>query len=196
VNANGPIYGSPEESSDMVPVLDPKTNTFSTIKHPYIDPQTASTKTNTAGPSVYWGDEPIWDSPTSIHNPMIDADGRIWFTAKLRPEDGNPTFCKQGSNHPSAKLVPLNNSARQLSFYDPKTQKWALINTCFSTQHLNFAHDANYTLWTSAGGPQSGVVGWLNTKQYLATGDAEKSQGWTPIMSRPISQSIRPRTSG
>jgi hypothetical protein len=31
INANGPIYGSPEESSDMVPVLDPKTNTFSTL---------------------------------------------------------------------------------------------------------------------------------------------------------------------
>jgi hypothetical protein len=182
INANGPIYGSPEESSDMVPVLDPKTNTFSTIKHPYLDPQTPSTKTNTAGPSVYWGDDPIWDSHTSIHNPMIDRDGRIWFTAKLRPEDENPAFCKQGSNHPSAKLVPLNNSARQLSFYEPKTQKWALINTCFTTQHLNFAHDANYTLWTSAGGPQSGVVGWLDTKQYLATGDAEKSQGWTPII--------------
>jgi hypothetical protein len=43
---------------------------------------------------------------------MIDADGRIWFTAKLRPEDENPAFCKQGSNHTSAKLVPLNNSAR------------------------------------------------------------------------------------
>jgi hypothetical protein len=182
VNANGPIYGSPEESSDMVPVLDPKTSTFSTIKHPYLDPATPSTKTNTAGPSIYWGDEPIWDSHTSIHNPMIDRDGRIWFTAKLRPEEDNPAFCKQGSNHPSAKLVPLNNSARQLSFYDPKTQKWALINTCFTTQHLNFAHDANYTLWTSAGGPQSGVVGWLNTKQYLETGDSEKSQGWTPII--------------
>jgi len=26
VNANGPIYGSPEESTDMVPVLNPVTN--------------------------------------------------------------------------------------------------------------------------------------------------------------------------
>jgi len=182
INANGPIYGSPEESSDMVPVLDPVKNTFTTIKHPYLDPQTPSTKTNTAGPSVYWGDDPIWDSHTSIHNPMIDDKGRIWFTAKLRPEDDNPAFCKKGSDHPSAKLVPLNTSARQLSMYDPKTQKWSLIDTCFNTQHLNFSHDGNYTLWTSAGGPQSGVVGWLNTKMYLATGSAEKSQGWTPLI--------------
>jgi hypothetical protein len=181
VNANGPIYGSPEESSDLVPVIDPVKNTFSTIKHPYLDPATPSTKTNTAGPSAYWGDDPIWDSHTSIHNPMIDSDGRVWFTAKIRPDE-NPEFCKKGSDFASAKVAPLENSQRQLSMYDPKTQKWSLINTCFSTQHLNFAHDANNTLWTSAGGPASGVVGWLNTKEYLATGDDKRSQGWTPII--------------
>jgi len=181
INANGPIYGSPEESSDLVPVLNPVTNTFTTIKHPYLDPETPSTKTNTAGPSVYWGDDPVWDSHTSIHNPMIDNQGRVWFTAKIRPDE-NPAYCKAGSDLPSAKVVPLNTSGRQLSMYDPKTEKWSLINTCFSTQHLNFAHDANYTLWTSPGGPQSGVVGWLNTKMYLETHDDVKSQGWTPII--------------
>ena len=36
------------------------------------------------GPSVYWGEEPIWDGHTSIHNPMMDEQGRLWFTAKLR----------------------------------------------------------------------------------------------------------------
>ena len=182
VNANGKVYGSPEESSDLVPVLDPVTNTASTVKHPYLDPETPSSKTNTAGPSVYWGDEAIWDSHTSIHNPMIDKNGRVWFTAKLRPEEEEPAFCKKGSDHPSAKILPLAASSRQLSMYDPKTEKWSLIDTCFSTQHLNFGHDANYTLWTSAGGPQSGLVGWLNTKMYEDTGDAAKSQGWTPIV--------------
>jgi hypothetical protein len=38
-----------------------------------------------------------------------------------------------------------------------------LISTCFSTHHLIFAEDADHTLWTSAGGPASGGVGWLNT---------------------------------
>src|SRR5438477_10964847 len=38
------------------------------------------------------------------------------------------------------------------------------------------------TLWTSAGGPQSGVVGWVNTQMFLETGDSAKSQGWTPII--------------
>ena len=30
--------------------------------------------------------------------------------------------------------------------------------------------------------PQSGVVGWVNTKLFLETGDSAKSQGWTPII--------------
>ena len=50
------------------------------------------------------------------------------------------------------------------------------------TQHLCFGHDANNTRWTSAGGPGSGVVGWLNTKMYEQTGDGKKSQGWTPLI--------------
>jgi hypothetical protein len=66
--------------------------------------------------------------------------------------------------------------------YDPKSGKWSLIDTCFTTHHLYFAHDADNTLWTSAGGPQSGVVGWLNTRKYEETGDEAKSQGWTPII--------------
>ncbi len=181
LNANGLIYGSPEEASDFFPVLDPVKNTATMIKHPYLDPATPSQKEATMGPSPYWGDDPIWDGHTSIHNPIMDEKGRVWFTARLRPEE-NPAYCKQGSDHPSAKVVPLATSPRQLSMYDPKTQKWSLINTCFGTHHLYFGHDANDTLWLSQGGPASGVVGWLNTKLYDETHDDVKAQGWTPII--------------
>src|SRR5947207_6980705 len=181
LNANGLIYGSPEESTDNVPVLDPVHHKASIIKHPYRDPKTPSSSDLPLGPSVYWGEEAIWDGHTSIHNPIMDEKGRVWFTARISPP-ANPDFCKKGSDHPSAKVAPLNESGRQLSMYDPKSGKWSLINTCFQTHHLYFAKDANNTLWTSAGPPQSGVVGWLNTKMYDETGDAAKSQGWTPII--------------
>ena len=181
VNANGLIYGSPEESTDMVPVLNPTTNEAWQIKHPYRDPKTPSSLDYPHGHSPYWGDEPIWDGHTTIHNPIIDEKGRVWFTARIRAPQ-NPAYCKAGSDLPSAKVAPLDVSGRQLSMYDPKTGKFSLIDTCFSTQHLYFAHDANNTLWTSAGGPDSGVVGWLNTKMYLETGDEKKSQGWTPLI--------------
>src|SRR5579871_4352353 len=182
VNANGKIYGSPEESTDNVPVLDPVHNTVSQVKHPYLDPKTPSAAELPHQPSAYWGDEAIWDGHTSIHNPMIDEKGRVWFTARIRPPASNPDFCKKGSDHPSAKVVPLEQSGRQLSMYDPKSGKWSLINTCFTTHHLYFAKDANNTLWTSAALPQGGVVGWLNTRMYLATHDEAKSQGWTPLI--------------
>jgi hypothetical protein len=42
-----------------------------------------------------------------------------------------------------------------------------------------FDEDANDTLWFCGGGQ---VVGWLNTKMYLETGDAAKSQGWTALV--------------
>ena len=138
VNANGPIYGSPEESTDLVPVLDPLRNKASEILHPYRDPKTPSARDLPVGTSVYWGDEPIWDGHTSIHNPIMDRKGRVWFTARIRPA-ANPDFCRMGSDHPSAKVVPLDDSARQLSMYDPKSGKWSLIDTCFTTQHLYFA---------------------------------------------------------
>jgi hypothetical protein len=181
VNANGLIYGSPEESTDMVPVLNPLTNEATQIKHPFRDPKTPSSLDLLRGRSPYWSDEAIWDGHTSIHNPLIDDKGRVWFTARIRGPQ-NADYCKAGGAHPSAKVAPLDASGRQLSMYDPKTGQWSLIDTCFDTQHLYFARDANNTLWTSAGGPASGVVGWLNTKMYDQTADEVKSQGWTPLI--------------
>ncbi len=182
VNANGLIWGAPEESTDWIPTLDPVKNVASGIRQPYADPQLPSQMDVPHGNSAYWGMEPIWDGHTSIHNLIMDESGKMWFTARIRQIGNNPDFCKTGSTHPSAIVAPLKESVRQLSRYDPATQQWDLIDTCFSTHHLYFANDADNTLWTSAGGPASGVVGWLNTKMYLETHDAAKSQGWTPII--------------
>jgi hypothetical protein len=180
VNANGYIYGSPEESTDLVPVLDPVSNKTWNIPHPYM-PGTPSVADDPMGPSVFWGDKPIWDGHTSNHNLIIDGANRLWFAARVRAH-ANPDWCKEGGDHPSAKVAPLKESVRHLSLYDPKTQKFELIPTCFTTQHLYFGRDANDTLWTSAGFAGYPAVGWLNTKQYLATHDAKASQGWAPLI--------------
>jgi hypothetical protein len=181
VNANGPLYGATELSTDFVPVLDPVRHKATEIKHPLHDPKTPSAKTDPMSPSPYWGTEPIWDSQSNHHNPMMDERGRAWFTARIRPPE-NPEFCKQGSDHPSAKVFPLNNASRHLSMYDPKSKKFTLISTCFSTHHLVFAEDANHTLWTSAGGGGAGAIGWLNRKMFEETGDEARSQGWSPFI--------------
>jgi hypothetical protein len=179
LNANGLIYGSPEESRDYLPVLDPVHNTISQVKTPFRDPNTPKVG-KILQPSNFWGDEDIWDTHTTVHNPMFDEKGRLWYTARIRPVD-NPAYCKAGSSHPSAKLTPVERSGRQLSVYDPKTKQISMIDTCFGTHHLLFAEDANGTLWTSGGGG-GGVVGWLNTKMWDQTHDEQKSQGWTALV--------------
>jgi hypothetical protein len=179
INPHGTLYGSPEESTDLIPTLDPVKNARGSVKAVPRDPETPTTHDNEMpAPSPYWGEERVWDSQTNIHNPMFDRDGRVWLTARVRGPS-NPAFCKAGSQHPSAKYFPVQNSGRQLALYDPSTKKYTPIDTCYATHHLNFASDANDTLWTSGGGE---VVGWFNTKEFLKTGDAQKAQGWTPLI--------------
>jgi hypothetical protein len=179
VNANGRLYGAPELSTDNFPILDPEHNSATTFKAPVRDADTPTTHDDPVlAPSPYWGEERIWDSRANAHNPMLDRTGRVWYTARIRAA-ANPSFCKQGSTHPSAIAFPLNASDRQLAVYEPKSGKYVFVDTCFSTHHLQFAEDANDTLWTSGGRE---VVGWLDTKKFDLTGDAAASEGWAPIV--------------
>ncbi|MCC6535080.1 MAG: carboxypeptidase regulatory-like domain-containing protein [Burkholderiales bacterium] len=181
VNPYGRFYGSPENSTDYVPILDAVRHSASEVLHPVRDPKTPSHRTDPMAPSPYWGERPIWDSQTSNHNPMMDERGRVWFTVRIRPPD-NPDFCKQGSKHPSARVFPLARSTRHLSMYDPMTSRFTLIQTCFSTHHLMFAEDARHTLWTSSGGAGNQVLGWLDRRLFEETGDEARAQGWTPFI--------------
>ena len=185
VNAYGPLYGSPEYATDNIPILDPKTSKVTFFKLPVQDqamPESlgpghaASIKPLQA--SAYWGEEKVWDTRANNHNSMFDEKGRLWLAATVRGMD-NPAFCKKGSEHPSAKVFPLERSARQVAMLDPKTMKYTFVDTCFGTHHLQFGYDANNTLWLSGTGP---VAGWINTKVLDETGDAAKAQGWSPFV--------------
>jgi hypothetical protein len=186
VNAYGPLYGSPEYAGNMIPILDPVKNTATVFAAPVRDADTPlglgpghAALQKPLGPSAYWGSEAIWDTRINNHDSMLDQKGRLWLAATVRAPNNVPAFCKAGSDHPSAKLFPMNSNIRQLAMFDPKTKKYTFIDTCFSDHHLQFAYDANDTLWTSGGGP---VVGWFNTKMYDKTGDVAKSQGWTALI--------------
>jgi len=179
VNGFGPLYGAPELSTDEMPILDPVANTSTVYNVPVRDEDTPTTNSApVVAPSPYWGDERIWDSRSNIHNPMLDQDGRVWLTARIR-NSNNPDFCKEGSEHPSAMLYPKDSAGRHLSVLDPATGEYTFVDTCFSTHHLQFAYDDRNTLWTSGGGD---VVGWLDTTLFLETGDAALSQGWAPLI--------------
>jgi hypothetical protein len=180
VNSYGLLYGSPEYATDHLPVLDPKT-----AKVTYITPPEGADVPEALGPghaaiakplaaSAYWG----WDTKFDNHNDMIDAEGRVWMTG-TNHAPGTPAFCRKASSNPYAKSFPLDSNERQLAMFDPKTNKFTFIDTCFGTHHLQFGFDKDNTLWTSGGGP---VAGWLDTKVFDETGDAEKAQGWAPYV--------------
>ena len=183
VNAYGPLYGSPEYSTDNMPILDPKTNKVSFFKMPVRDPDmpeslgpghAASIKP--LQPSAYWGDRQLWDTRANNHNSEFDKQGRIWLAATVRGQ-ANPDFCKKGSDNAYAKAFPLDKSQRQVAMLDPKTMKYTFVDTCFATHHPQFGYDADNTLWFSGTGP---VAGWVNTRVFEETGDAQKAQGWAP----------------
>jgi hypothetical protein len=160
-----------------MPVLDPVANSASVVRLPVRDPDTPSTREQpVAGPSAYWGTEPLWDSRADVHNPMLDGAGRVWLTARIRANP-NPSFCRAGSQHPAARHFPLEQASRHLAVYEPKTGDYRFVDTCFSTHHLQF--DRHGRLWTSGGGD---VVGWLDSARFLETGDAAASQSWAPVV--------------
>jgi hypothetical protein len=184
VNSYGALYGSPEYASDHLPVLDPKT-----AKVGYITPPEGADVPEALGPghsaiekplaaSAYWGMEKIWDTKFDNHNDMFDSKGRLWMTG-TNHAPGTPAFCRKGSENAYAKAFPLDTNERQLAMFDPKTEKFTFIDTCFNTHHLQFGFDDHNTLWTSGGGP---VAGWLDTKVFDESGDAEKAQGWAPFV--------------
>ena len=185
VNAGGPLYGSPEYSTDAMPILNPRTHEVTTFTMPVRDPAMPealgpghSASVEPLAPSAYWGDERIWSTRANNHNAMFDRRGRVWSAANVRGLD-NPAFCKAGSDHPSAKRFPLDRSPRQVTVLDPATMAYTFVDTCFGTHHPQFGYDADDTLWLSGTGP---VAGWVNSRRFDETGDAAAAQGWSPFV--------------
>ncbi|HXC60949.1 MAG TPA: carboxypeptidase-like regulatory domain-containing protein [Steroidobacteraceae bacterium] len=179
VNAYGPIYAV-SAGHGTINVVDPVTNDAYKVEIPTRDdPRKVPTRFPPAArPSNFWGMDYLWglENPSDPHNPMMDDRGRVWSTSKIRANQ--PDFCKEGSQNKYAKYYPLRNSARQASVYDPMSGKFELIDTCYSTHHLQFASDADHTLYfNELTGP---IFGWINTRMYDQTHDEQASQGWCP----------------
>jgi hypothetical protein len=190
-------------------VLDPVHNTKTTIQPPVRDGTPSSALANqVVVASAYWGMEQTWDSKVNAHTSVMDQAGRVYWAAQNRSPKEVPDYCKKGSPLLSAQRYPLDvphdgffQNSRQVTVYDPKSKEFTTIDTCFGTHHLNFAEDANNTLWlsnnTGLGGapvPQAAVVGWINTKLFWQTHDAAKSQGWTPFIVDTVGNGKRTAT--
>ncbi|MGD2045211.1 MAG: carboxypeptidase-like regulatory domain-containing protein [Gemmatimonadota bacterium] len=198
VNANGLTYGV-SMADDKLLIVDPNTNEARDIRIPVRDVDTPSYFPTDPGfqPWMYWGDEIVLNGPANVHNPMMDQDGRVWLTSRVRNTPTQPEWCQEGSSNPYARYYPLSSSSRQASVYDPETEDFTLVDTCFSTHHLQFGHDADNTLYFSG---DTRVIGWVNTGVLLAGGRGrqveqirdqargfvaaaeEEAQGWCPTV--------------
>ena len=159
VNANGPIYGV-DIGNDRLLITDPVKHTSKMIKVPTVggfnttwcEQGPSGTALNSGfatlgcpasavgGVSAFVGK---YTNPANPHNPMMDSKGRVWITTQIRREfaEDLPAFCR---NDPA---IANRSHHRQLGYYDPKTKKFQLIDTCYGTHHLQF--DRAGKLWVS-----------------------------------------------
>lgn len=183
VNANGAVYAVSSGHGKLT-MVDPETHIASEIVIPTRqDPTEFSGRfPPPTGASPSYGDFHHWGSeqPSDPHNPMIDGQGRVWLTSAIRAPE-NPAWCREGSSNPFAEYYPIDRAGRHASYYDPASGEFTLIDTCFTTHHLQFAYDDDDTLWFN---PliSSGYLGWINTKVLDETGDEQAAQGWCPLV--------------
>ncbi|MBI2186857.1 MAG: carboxypeptidase regulatory-like domain-containing protein [Acidobacteria bacterium] len=169
-NGYGLVYGA-IQSSDILAVLDPRTNTTTEIRIPSNGPVLDA---NTPRSSV-WGDEKIWQRQADPRSVAMDAKERVWVTARIRAPQQQPAFCKDGAVNRFAKYFPLAGpSNRQIQLYDPKTKQFTPFDSCFAADHNMFdEHDALVF-------GQENAIGWIDTVAFDKTGDVAASQGWCP----------------
>ena len=169
VNANGLVYGV-VQPSDILAVLDPVEHRASTISIPSSAPQ-IQTGTPT---SPYWGDDDVWARQSDPRSVAMDGQGRVWLTGRVRGQE-QPDFCADGSNR-YADYYPLRRGGRQVFMYDPATEVFSEIDTCFSADHNQIGEDD--TLYYGL----TNAVGWIDMEIWDETQDAEAAQGWCPAV--------------
>ena len=190
--ANQPIYGV-DIGNDRMLTLDPVTHTAGSSRVPtlngYDTPWCNLTYTPKGGNEAFpagfgslgcpiesgiTGFEGQYPNPANPHNPMMDDQGRVWITTQVRREwaEDMPEFCNDDP------VIADNYHHRQLGWYEPATNDYQLIDTCYGTHHLQF--DTNGVLWTSG---DSYVIGWFDPAKYDPN-NAESlaaAQGWSEV---------------
>jgi hypothetical protein len=195
LNAYGPIY-SPDWSSGALSALDPSTNEKYMLNVPLPNEADRKQLKSFSGeveefPSTYWGDESKglgWrNDPMNPGPSMMDTKGRVWFNIPTRLT--LPDYCKAGSSNAFATNYPIpdiksvaevRHQIAGVDYYDPKTGKFTSVDTCFGGGHTIFGFDKDETLYVTARGLNG--LGWIKTRVWDETHDAEKSQGWCPAV--------------
>lgn len=173
LNSNGPIYGV-DLANDRLLALDPITHRASAYKvptlngfsTPWCEQELRGANGETlsgfgslgcpgeGGTTAFEGS---YNNPANPHNPMLDAEGKVWITTQVRREwdEDLPDFCRDEPG------IAGNLHHRQLGWFDPETEEFELLDTCYGTHHLQF--DQEGVLWSS--GDNFGI-GWFDPSKY------------------------------
>jgi hypothetical protein len=176
VNPNGKIFGL-EFHSDQLVILDPKEHTERMIPIPS---QVEKLKIPTFTPVTFANPSPIFGNEVRIRDHaranhlVLDERGRVWAAARVNVVE-TADFCRQGSPNVFAQYAPTTNAGLHIAMYDPKTDKWEMLRTCFGGQHLAMAVDGTNRIFNSGG---NGIFGWIDIDKFDRTHDAQSSQGW------------------
>jgi hypothetical protein len=171
VNGNGKVYGA-SEMTDNLTVLDPVANSMTNIRVPSEATPLNMPFNASPTPSPVWGPS-AWSRSGDPRSVAIDTRGRVWVAVRGRDNQKQPAWCGPDGNK-FGKFFPLRQSGRQLAVYDPKTNDWARVDTCFSADH-NQISDDNF-IYFGIGS----AIAWVDINTWDKTHDSERSQGWCP----------------
>jgi hypothetical protein len=167
LNANGPVYGV-VQPSDLLVTLEPLEHRGRNIRIPSTAP-----KTGVGAASPYWGEESIWERMSDPRSVAMDGRGRVWLTGRIRAASEQPAYCTSST---FGKYFPLKSSGRQVIGYDPKSQQFTYVDTCFTADH-NQISPSNVMFFG-----MNDALGWLDIAAYDKTKNPETSQGWCPAV--------------
>ena len=173
-NANGPIYGV-DWGNDGFLTLDPQEHTATEVRIPVLDPKTPPGKPQSMPvPSPYWGSKLYWFDPGD-HEPRGDGQQGPRLDVVAVPPARGPAGVLHEPSVRGARAAAERASGRS-STSIRSTKQFKQVDICFDTHHVQFATDADETLYGN--GVFSGAIGWVNTRMLDETGDAGAAQGW------------------
>ena len=151
----GKVYGADRTGGGRLWVLDPVKNTVEgllvqprvkqgyspTVDYYHPKRAEAGDEGGDGGSASAWMASP--------HNPMFDAQGRVWMTVPVRPpgKQNNPKWAAStvasDTNDPTAlsllsERLTSRSHGMQLGYYDTKTNKFVGVDTSYNTHHLQF----------------------------------------------------------
>ena len=151
VNANGRIWG-PDGPNNSIIWLDTAENVAGTYKLP---------------------------QPSGARSGVMDHLGRPYVMSRVRPQGASqPSYCTDGTKNKFAQYFPVPRGGSGIARFDPKSETWTTVDTCWHSDHNEFGGPPDYKLYFGDGA----VVGWVNIKTLDETKSQEEAQGWCPTV--------------